>query len=1117
MLLESETDLRLVLGLAAVVAGLLALLGFFLLTRTAIALRAANEALSKTEVGADRTERRMFTILQAIPVALVETDMSGKFTFANRAAHQLLGRKDSELLGLRFHSATWGITYPDGRLIPPDLLPAARALRGQTVKGFQHLIVNPNTRKKMLVSVTAMPILNDDGEVIGSSSAIVETEGLTQPHVGFEEELRPRYFDMAGIMLLAIGRDGKVRDINQYGAEMLGSSIGEIVGRDWVGDFLPSEDHPEARAIFTDIVEGRRDMPETGEGWIVRADGQRRLIAWRGSVVRDDRGKLLATLSSGEDVTEARAAEAIARETQDTLRLAQEAGEVGVWSVTPGTGEYYNSPAVLKLWGLPEDSKPDPVLQMSMIHPDDRARAEAAFQAAWNGETPSYACEYRITRPDGEVRWIAGRAEVVRDAKGKPQSVRGVGYDITDLKTAEAAVLEQASRFDVTAAALADSEARFESFAEALGDTLWMVDLDTGKLAFVNAAYDRMWGESRQHLIDDLGRWRTMVTPEDAERVAAGNEALSRGEARDIEFRIRRADTGEERVLFDSAFRVLGQDGKPRWLAGIARDITDQRRAEEALKDSEARFRTLVEVIPQLVWSTRPDGWRDYVSPGWAAYCGGRDEDFFGVGWQDFIHPDDRPQVIAAWNEAVAGHAPYDMLFRLRGREGGYRWFQARAVAMRDDESQVIRWFGATTDVTDMVEARETLERRVEERTAELQAANDERRKTEAALAQSQRLETVGRLTGGVAHDFNNLLTVVIGALDMILRQSDKPDRVKRLGEAALAASKRGERLTRQLLTFSRRQEFKAERITLEPVIRGFESLMRRAVEETIPLNIAVEPGLGAVELDPVQLESALLNLVVNARDAVEEAGRGAIAIRAVRARLGENEITDVPAGDYVRISVMDTGAGMTPEVAQRALEPFYTTKEVGKGTGLGLAQVYGFARQSGGGVRIESAPGEGSTVSIYVPAEAVGAEPPVLRPEPEAAVHDPNGPAKGARVLLVEDDLGVRTVAENLLLELGCEVIVAEDGPSALVALDREAHIDLMLSDIVMPGGMSGVELAQAARAHRPELKVLLSTGYDDGALEAEPHGAWTVLRKPYQSEDLARAIRETLAREPA
>jgi signal transduction histidine kinase/CheY-like chemotaxis protein len=426
---------------------------------------------------------------------------------------------------------------------------------------------------------------------------------------------------------------------------------------------------------------------------------------------------------------------------------------------------------------------------------------------------------------------------------------------------------------------------------------------------------------------------------------------------------------------------------------------------------------------------------------------------------------------------------------------------------VRDEAGRVVRWFGVSTDVTEIVEARDELETRVAERTRELEATLEERRKAEAALAQAQRLETVGRLTGGVAHDFNNLLTVIIGALDMILRQAEKPDRVRRLGEAALTAGRRGERLTRQLLAFSRRQEFKLETLELAPVIRGFEPLMRRALKESAPLTLEIAPDLGWVKLDAVQFEAALLNLVVNADDAI--AGGGEVRVRAERARLVDGEIGDVPAGEYARVSVIDTGAGMTPDVVARALEPFFTTKDVGQGTGLGLAQVYGFARQSDGGVRIESAEGRGTTVSIYLPL----AEAPEIVAEPEDSAGTAEETERGRVVLLVEDDAGVRTVAENLLVELGCEVVTAGDGPAALKILGTAPKVDLLLTDMVMPGGMSGVELARAATAGRPALKVLLSTGYAPENLEDTADHGWEVLPKPYEAEQLSQAVRRSLA----
>jgi CheY-like chemotaxis protein/nitrogen-specific signal transduction histidine kinase len=412
--------------------------------------------------------------------------------------------------------------------------------------------------------------------------------------------------------------------------------------------------------------------------------------------------------------------------------------------------------------------------------------------------------------------------------------------------------------------------------------------------------------------------------------------------------------------------------------------------------------------------------------------------------------------------------------------------------------------------VTEIVEAKEQLEQRVAERTAELERSLEERRKTETALAQAQRLETVGRLTGGVAHDFNNLLTVMVGALDIIQRHSDKPDRVRRLSEAALTAGRKGERLTRQLLAFSRRQEFQLETVDLPRLIRGCEPLVRRALGEAVPFEIQAGEDLGCVQLDAVQFEAALLNLIVNAKDAVENGG--SVTLRADRVRLNAGQLPDLEAGDYLRVSVIDTGVGMSPEVAARALEPFFTTKEIGKGTGLGLAQVYGFARQSGGQVQVESAPGAGTAVSIFLPCAAAEAEP---APLPEALEPRPLEPGK--TVLLVEDDEGVRQVAESLLTELGCSVVTADDGPEALRLLEHAPQVDLLLTDVVMPG-MNVSVFAAKARALRPGLPVLYMSGYERLGAPAEswPH-LEHVIAKPFSRAALLARVSQALTADVA
>ena len=616
---------------------------------------------------------------------------------------------------------------------------------------------------------------------------------------------------------------------------------------------------------------------------------------------------------------------------------------------------------------------------------------------------------------------------------------------------------------------------------------------------YANPAAERTAPSASSGLV---GRRVLEVFPDEtgAEMVRRFAQALGAHGPDDVE--VRRVIDGQERFFRSSALRT----GKR--LTVTFRDITAQRTSENALRAGEAQIRALVDSLPQLIWSCRADGYCDYLSPQWRKFTGVASDEHYGAGWLEAVHPEDRDAAAQAWSQAVAGGLPYDIEYRLRRRDGVWRWFSARASAVRNEAGQIHRWFGASSDVTEIVEARTDLEARVAERTRELELSLAERAEAEAALAQAQRLETVGRLTGGVAHDFNNLLTVVIGGLDMILQHPTDQARVTRLDEAALAAGRRGERLTRQLLAFSRRQELTLEVVDVAALIEQIDPLIRRAVGEAVRLSLRLEPRVGASRLDAAQFEAALLNLVVNAADAAPASG-GDIEIALERRSVTAGEIPGAPAGDYVVVSVSDNGGGMSPETLQRAFEPFFTTKEIGKGTGLGLAQVYGFARQVGGVATIDSSVGFGTTVSLYLP--KVDAAPLVV----PAAANTNLGWSKNAKVLLVEDDSAVRAVVEGLLADLGCEVEGAADAPTALARLQAGERFDLLISDIVMPGGMSGVELAEAARARDPDLPIVLTSGYAGDRLARGAEGLdWPLLRKPFRAEQLSMVIREAFER---
>ena len=400
-----------------------------------------------------------------------------------------------------------------------------------------------------------------------------------------------------------------------------------------------------------------------------------------------------------------------------------------------------------------------------------------------------------------------------------------------------------------------------------------------------------------------------------------------------------------------------------------------------------------------------------------------------------------------------------------------------------------------------------TLEQRVEQEVAE-------RRQVEDALRQSQKMEAIGQLTGGVAHDFNNLLMVIIGNLDLLAREVGNTEPHRTLIETAQKAASRGAQLTGQLLAFARRQTLRPESRPANDLIRDFDVLLSRVLGSAVEIAFALDPLAGACNVDPAQFGAALLNLVVNSRDAMPSGGR--LTIRTGNVTLDPRDAARYPdarPGDYVLIEVADTGIGMAPEVLERAAEPFYTTKEPGKGTGLGLSQVHGFVRQSGGFLALESTVDQGTTVRIHLPLVAAGeaASPPLPAARPGTGT-----------ILVVEDDADVRGIVVAQLEDLGYATLASGSGPEAVEILERPEHaIDLLLTDMVMPGGMTGLDLVRAARELRPGLPAVLNSGYvagntaDPGRTgESDAAADLPVLSKPYQQEELARTIAQALER---
>jgi PAS domain S-box-containing protein len=553
----------------------------------------------------------------------------------------------------------------------------------------------------------------------------------------------------------------------------------------------------------------------------------------------------------------------------------------------------------------------------------------------------------------------------------------------------------------------------------------------------------------------------------------------------------------------------------------VMREVTERSwahieriRAEAELRASEEMFRTLARAMPHHVWTAPANGQLDWFNEQVYAYTGAEPGSLDGEGWARVVHPDDLGDTVARWTEAVTTGAPYEVEFRLLGADGEYRWHIGRATPVTSETGQITRWIGANTDIQDQREIAEalinvntTLEHRVEERTRQLLQA-------EEALRHAQKMEAVGQLTGGIAHDFNNLLAGISGSLELLERRLAEGalKDVDRYIAAAQKGARRAAALTQRLLAFSRRQTLDPKPIDLNRMIADMEELIRRSVGPDIQVEVLGEEPLWTARIDPSQLENTLLNLCINARDAMAPAG-GRLTIDTANRRLDGASASEreLEPGDYVCMCVSDTGAGMPPEVVARAFDPFFTTKPLGEGTGLGLSMVYGFVRQSGGQVRIASQVGEGTTVHVYFPRHDGPAE---VEGEAPADESTTGQTGDGETVLVVDDESIIRMLIVDVLEEGGYVAMEAADGPAALRILQSEARIDLLVTDVGLPGGMNGRQVADAARTLRPGLKVLFVTGYAENAVvgDGRLETGMEVITKPFATAALAHKIREII-----
>jgi len=616
---------------------------------------------------------------------------------------------------------------------------------------------------------------------------------------------------------------------------------------------------------------------------------------------------------------------------------------------------------------------------------------------------------------------------------------------------------------------------RFQLLVNSITDyAIYMLDR-TGRVATWNPGAERFKGYTADEIIGQ--NFSVFFTPEDQEAKLpqqALQMALAEGRFEAEGWRVRKDGSRFwANAILDP---ILDPQGNHVGFAKITRDITAKREQQEALYQSEERFRMLVQgVRDYAIYMLDTEGRVTNWNSGAQAIKGYSADEIVGQHFSRFYTDEDKargePQFAL---ETALREGKYEReAWRLR-KDGRPFWASVVLDPIFDETGKHIGFAKITRDITERKKAQEQLE------------------ETRAALVQSQKLQALGELTGGIAHDFNNLMTVIAGSADFLLRKPDLPDEKRRQYlEAIGETADRATTLTNHLLAFGRRQAIKPEVLDLNVRLDAIADMLSRTLGSVIHIQLDLQPGAGRVEVDVAQLETAILNAAVNARDAMPDGGTLILSTRAVR----EN------GAEFIALAVRDTGTGMPKEVIERAFEPFFTTKEVGKGTGLGLSQIHGFAAQAGGRAEIRSEEGRGTTITLVLPRTGKDIAPVV----PSGCMSDL---PEGLRVLLVEDNPQVRDFAEGLLVDLGCEVVSSESGQEALKLLETNG-IDLVLSDVVMPG-MSGVELARRMRDLHPGVPVLLATGYSDEIVRRGSE--FDVLAKPFGAVDLSKAMAAVL-----
>ena len=876
-------------------------------------------------------------------------------------------------------------------------------------------------------------------------------------------------FDSIPDAVIVIGKTGHVERANRAAVKLLGwTDVSEVIGK-----------------ACASIVHGQKAEPPECPHCLLRLTGHEEFATYSDerlgkilecscSPMRDSNGAVTKSILVLRDVTERKKIEVAHTNLAQIVEFSDDAiiGKDLTSMVTS-----WNRGAA-KLFGYTADEMVGRSI-ICLIPLDLRQEEEQILNRIKHGENVE-PLETVRTRKDGHLIDVSVTVSPIMDATNKIVGASKIVRDITKRKRAEKSLVA--------------SEARYRRLFEAANDGILILDAGTGAIVDANPFLEKLLGFSHQEIFGkalwDIGLFKDIV-----ESKSIFKQLQEHGQVRYESLPLESRNGIVRQVEFVGNMYEVDHS---KVIQCNIRDITERFESAQLLREKaemQEQMSNIIATIPGAVFSFQLQPNATSFFP----FASSRFHDIFNLSPEDLernaevafatVHPDYLPRLKTAIQDSFERMTPLHQEFRVQHPERGPLWVEIKALPARQPDGSIL-WHGIATDIT-------------------------ERKTLESQYRQSQKMEALGQLTGGVAHDFNNLLGVILGNLDLLERLvADNEAAAKRV-QTAQKAVLRGEDLTRRLLAFSHRQQLNPAPTRLDKSIQNVIAMASRVLGPEITIKMNLDKSVPLVFVDASGLENALLNLAVNARDAMPKGGSLTIAtgLSDLEESYPPVQAGDIKPGRYARITLSDTGEGMSRETLQRVFEPFFTTKPRGKGTGLGLAMVYGFVKQSGGIVRIYSEMGQGTTVSFFLPLADH-----IPLPAPTVVDHDLRSKA-GVTVLVVDDEVALLEIAVAYAEEMGCRVLQATDGPSALATVQREPGIELLLTDIIMPGGMNGVELAGKVRQLLPEIKVIYSSGFPSDAL-AESNGTTVdgpLLTKPYQRNDFVAAVRREIGRSDA